>query len=134
MVDVRLVVGNPETKKTHQKVLTPAEAGKMMGLKVGSKIKGETVGLSGYELELTGGSDKDGFPMRQGIPGVGKHKPILSGGVGFHPKKDGERRKITVHSENVDAIIAQINVKVLKAGEKSLDELMPATQAGEKKK
>ncbi|MFH0962126.1 MAG: 30S ribosomal protein S6e [archaeon] len=131
MVDVRLVVGNPSTKKTHQKMLSPAETGKLANLKIGSKLKGEAFGLPGYELVITGGSDRDGFPMRKGIPGVGKHKPILSGGVGFHPKKDGERRKITVHSENIDQIIAQVNVKVLKIGEKPLEELIPA---GEKKK
>ncbi len=129
MVDIRLVVGDPSTKKTKQKVLTPAEAQKLSGLKVGSALKGDWVGLPGYELIITGGSDRDGFPMRKGVQGVGKHKPILSGGVGFHPKKDGERRKITVHSENIDAIIAQVNVKVVKSGEKSLEELI---QSGSK--
>lgn len=133
MVDVRLVVGNPSTSKTHQKMLSAAEAGKLVGLKIGSSLKGEPVGLPGYELLITGGSDKDGFPMRKGIPGVGKHRPLLTAGVGFRPKREGERSKVTVHSENIDAIIAQVNVKVTKQGEKPLDELIaPAEKDGKK--
>ena len=38
--------------------------------KIMEKIDGNTLGLSGYELQITGGSDKSGFPMRRDIEGV----------------------------------------------------------------
>ncbi len=130
MVDLRLVIGDPTTKKSYQKTLSAPEATKIfgMGLKVGSEVKGEAVELPGYELIITGGSDKDGFPMRKGVPGVGKARPLLSGGVGIHTERDGERRKVTVHSENVDATISQLNVKVVKSGARPLAEILGVSE------
>jgi small subunit ribosomal protein S6e len=130
MVDLRLVIGDPSAKKTYQKTLSSGEAMRLSGLKVGDILKGDSFELPGYEFEITGGSDKDGFPMRKGIPGVGKSRPLVSGGVGIKTSRDGERRKVTVHSENVDGTISQLNVKVLKAGAKPLSEVFVSAEKG----
>ncbi|NIQ32265.1 MAG: 30S ribosomal protein S6e, partial [Nitrososphaeria archaeon] len=58
-------------------------------------IDGAVVGLSGHKVQITGGSDKDGFPMRRNVHGGVRRKIILGGGVGFNPSNNGERRRKT---------------------------------------
>jgi len=36
------------------------------------------VGLPGYELRITGGTDRDGFPMQPDLPGPGHQRILLS--------------------------------------------------------
>lgn len=131
MADFRIVVGDPASKKSYQKVIQPQEASTLYGMKIGESVRGETFGLDGYELVITGGTDRNGFPMRADAKGGGleKTKPLLTAGVGFHPEWDGERKKKTVHVNTVDATIAQLNLKVTKAGQKGLEELMPKVEA-----
>lgn len=134
MADFRIVVGDPASKKSYQKAIEPEAASALYGMKIGETVRGETFGLDGYEFVITGGTDKNGFPMRADArSGAEKIKPLLTAGVGFHPEWDGERKKKTVHVNNVDATIAQLNLKVTKAGSKSLEELMPKKEQKEKK-
>jgi len=59
------------------------------------------------------------------VHGQGKKRVLLSGTPGFHPYKEGMRKRKTVRGDTVSADIAQINVKVLKKGSVSLDEVAP---------
>ena len=123
MVDFRLVVGDSESKKTFQRVLKPEEASRLYGLKIGETFKGEKVGMTGYEFKVTGGSDRDGFPLRFDATGVvAKKKILITKGVGFRGGRDGERRRKTVHINNVDQTTSQLNVKVVKTGAKPITE------------
>ncbi len=122
MVDFRINVGDPASRKTFQKVLKPEEASRLYGLKIGEAFKGEKIGMTGYEFEVTGGSDEDGFPLRADATGVVAKKAILmTKGVGFRGGRDGERRKKTVHINHVDRTTSQLNVKVTKTGAKPID-------------
>ena len=132
MVDLRLVVGDPASKKTFQKVLSPAEAGRLAGLKVGSALKGDALGLTGYEFVVTGGSDKDGFPMRKDLPGPRRTKILVSKGHGFWPERKGTRRRKTMRGNSVSTEITQINLKVTTHGVKPIgDVLKPAEKKGD---
>lgn len=75
-----------------------------------------------YELQITGGSDKDGFPMRPDLPGTGRKRLLLSGGVGYNPREKGVRRRKTVRGRVISADTVQINVKVVKHGKIPLEE------------
>jgi small subunit ribosomal protein S6e len=55
----------------------------VIGKKIGDSISGGFLGLEGYDLIITGGHDKDGFPMRKDIEGVSRKKIILTKGDGF---------------------------------------------------
>tara|TARA_Y100000310_G_C20614026_1_gene779603 strand:- start:503 stop:958 length:456 start_codon:yes stop_codon:yes gene_type:complete len=133
MVEVRLVIGDAKSKKTYQKTVDGDDAKKFIGKKIGDKIRGETVDLKGYELEVTGGSDSSGFPMRKGVHGQGRKKILTTPGIGFRGKEKnkkkvrvkhgGLREKKTVHGEVISDDISQINCKVVKQGTKSLEEL-----------
>ncbi|UCC91720.1 MAG: 30S ribosomal protein S6e, partial [Candidatus Aenigmatarchaeota archaeon] len=118
----KLVVSDPKTKKTYQKEVSQKESG-LLNRKIGDKVKGDFLGLSGYEIEITGGSDKQGFPMRPDIQGVGRKRVLLTGGPGFHPKLKGERRRKSVRGNVISQEIIQVNAKIVKHGTKKLEQI-----------
>jgi small subunit ribosomal protein S6e len=125
MAVFKIVVSDPETRKSYQLEVDQAKALGLIGKKIGEEFNGDLIGLPGYVLKITGGTDKDGFPMHPSIPGSVKKKVLLSGEPCFHPRKKGERRRKTVRGNTISADIVQINVKVSKKGEKPLEELVP---------
>jgi small subunit ribosomal protein S6e len=93
--------------------LEGTKAASLIGKKIGDIIDGSVVGLPGHKLQITGGSDKDGFPMRPDVHGGVRRSVILSGGVGFNPEKKGERRRKTVRGNVITEEIVQVNMKVM---------------------
>ena len=69
------------------------------GLKIGEEFDGQIVGLDGYTLKITGGSDKNGFAMKKDVDGPRRIKSLLTGGVGYKPKGDGVKRRKTVRGK-----------------------------------
>ncbi len=119
-----MVIGNPEDGKCYQIEVKEEAEPLLYGKKIGDEIDGNDVGLPGYRLIITGGSDKSGFPMRKDVAGSRKIKTILSHGVGINPKRKGERKKKCVRGNVVSAEIAQLNVKVVAVGAQPLSELL----------
>lgn len=117
-----------EGGNSHQLEVEAAESKKMVGLKIGEEFDASPVGLKGYTLKITGGSDKNGFPMKKDVEGPRRIKSLLSGGIGFKPKRDGQRRRKTVRGNTVSDDIVQINAIVQKKGEKSIDELLEKSE------
>ncbi len=93
--------------------LEETQAVSLIGRKLGELIDGAAVKLSGYKLKITGGSDKDGFPMRPNIHGGVRVGAILSEGVGFHSSEKGERKRKTLRGNVITDAIVQINMKVI---------------------
>jgi small subunit ribosomal protein S6e len=123
----KLVVSDPNTRKSYQKEVSGEG---IIGKKIGDKVEGAAAGLQGYELQITGGSDKDGFPMRRDFEGTGRKRILLSGAPGFHPKLGGQRKRKSIRGNTVSEDTAQVNTKVLKQGKEPLDKLF----GGEEKK
>jgi small subunit ribosomal protein S6e len=69
--------------------------------------------MQGYKLLLTGGNDKDGIPMRPDVHGGVKARIVLSGGVGYKPKKKGERKRVVVRGNTVSADTTFLNFKIV---------------------
>lgn len=118
--------------------LEEGQAVPLIGRKLGEVIDGSAVKLAGYKLKITGGSDKDGFPMRPNIHGGIRVGAILSEGVGFHSTRKGERKRKTLRGNVITDSIVQINMKVLekpksKKTEKPKEESAPepASEAAE---
>ena len=111
---------------------------KLVGLSIGDKVKGEefSVDLTGYELEITGTSDKAGFMGMTDIDGPNLHKVLLGYGKGMHMKPkgltkknkrpNGLRLRKTVRGKEISLFTVQINTKVLKEGAKKFDALFEA--------
>jgi small subunit ribosomal protein S6e len=130
MVSFKVVIGTKEGKCL-QKEVAEADAGAFLGKKVGDKIAGEVIGFTGYEFEITGGSDYAGFPMRKDIPGVGRKRILAVEGVGLKKIAKGIRVRKTVCGNTIHPKIAQINMRILKAGTTPLP--MPAPKPKEAK-
>ncbi|MCI5866544.1 MAG: 30S ribosomal protein S6e [Methanosphaera sp.] len=108
---------------TYQLELEGNDAKVVNGLKIGDEFNGGILGLKGYKLEITGGSDKNGFPMKADVDGTRRFKSLVSGGTGFKPTKKGLRRRKTVRGNTIADDISQINVKVSQRGEQTLTEI-----------
>lgn len=91
---------------------------------IGEEFDGSVIGLEGYRLEITGGSDADGFPMREGIEGPERTTVLSSGGQGVNVSENGERTRKTVRGNTVTEEIQQLNTKVVEEGEKSIEDLI----------
>ncbi|MCS7110639.1 MAG: 30S ribosomal protein S6e [Ignisphaera sp.] len=85
----------------------------LVGLKIGDRIDGRIVGLPNIKLEVRGGSDLAGFPMRVDVAGSVKKYILLSQGPGYRPREDGERRRKLLRGSAVSEDIVQINTVVI---------------------
>src|SRR5438094_10493948 len=85
---------------------TKAQA--LVGKSIGEEIDGKLLGLGNVKLKITGGTDKDGVPMRFDIQGAARKRAILSGGVGYHPLSDGERQRRLLRGRTISDDTLQI--------------------------
>ncbi len=120
MVKFKVVVSNNDGKSYQLEV----ENAGFIGKRIGDVVDGSLVGLEGYKLKITGGSDKCGFPMRRDIHGSNKMRVLLSKGPGYRPKDKGIRRRKSVRGNTISSDIVQINTKVVECGSKSIPELL----------
>lgn len=120
---MKLVISDQKTGKSYQVELAEDKKAFLVEKRMGDSIEGALIGAEGYTLEITGGSDKSGFPMRDDIYGSRKVRAYLKSGIGFNPKHDGERRKKMVRGNTISEDISQVNLKVTKQGAKPLEEL-----------
>ena len=125
----KLVINNKE--KAYSKELNENESSSFLGKKIGETILGNTFGFKNYEFQITGGSDKDGFPMRYDLGGAGKKRLLLAKGPGVRLKGKGLRTRKTLRGNLIAVDIKQINIKVLKEGEKKLEEMFPKEEKKE---
>jgi len=121
---LKLVISEPKTGKAYNLELDEVKERELVGLTLGKTIDAANLGLSGYTIKLTGGCDKDGFPMRRDIHGRVRPQVVLSGPPGFNPKESGLRRRKRLRGNVITADIVQVNAKVVKAGRKKLTEVL----------
>lgn len=119
---MKLNIADTKEGKTYNLEVTEEKQGMIIGKKVGDTLNGNDFGYSGYEFRITGGSDKQGFPMRPKLPGAERRKMLLSGGQGFSPKRKGERAKKSVRGNTISNEIIQVNCTITKHGSKPLVE------------
>ena len=134
MPNFQFIVSNPSTRKAYKIEVDQTKAAGIIGKIIGNKFNGDIIGLPGYELQITGGTDKDGFPMHPQVHGPGRKKIILAHPPGFHPKIKGQRRRKMVRGNAISPDIVQINCKVSKAGVKSIEQLLPKKEKVEEAK
>lgn len=114
----------------------------LLGKRIGDVVDGIFVGegeqiLSGYKLEITGGSDKTGTPLRRDLEGGSRQSILVTQSTGYkgqvivHKKKgaekkrfrykpDGLRRRRNFRGNTITQDTRQINLKVVEAGNKDL--------------
>jgi small subunit ribosomal protein S6e len=112
MAKFKVIVSDPETGTSKIVELEEARAAPFIGRKIGESVDGAVVDLPAHKLRITGGSDRDGVPIRPNVHGGVRRNVVLSGGVGFNPHRKGERRRKTVRGNIITDEIVQINTKI----------------------
>lgn len=106
-------------------------ANSLIGKRIGDTIDGIFVNLPHYKLEITGGTDAQGFPMRRDLPGPKRFRVLITKGVGFRPKGRGVRKRRLLRGNTISPDISAINMKVTKTGMRSIEELLGEGSKGE---
>jgi small subunit ribosomal protein S6e len=116
MAEFTVAVSDPEDGHTYQVDVDGQDANRFIGRAIGEEVEGGAVGLDGFTLEITGGSDDAGRPMRSDVRGSNLTAILTDGGVGFNPSRDGERKRVTVRGGEVSDATAQVNAKIVEHG------------------
>ena len=134
MVELKVVVSDPKTGRAYNVDAGTGAAGALVGKNIGDEVDAGPLGLAGYKILITGGSDQTGTPARRSLPGAGRKQLLLAEGVGFHPKMEGERKRKMIRAHQITPEFVQINARVIAYGEKTLDELFPKAEGAEGEK
>ncbi len=100
------------------------EPEKFVTKEIGDEVDGSSLGLDGYTLEITGGSDKSGFPMRENIEGSERKRVMIEEGSGINVEEDGIRKRKSVRGNTVSTEIEQLNMKVIEEGSKTIEDVL----------
>ena len=134
---MKFVINDKTTGKSYSKEAEQAKITGLDGKRIGDEFDGGIIDIPGYKLKITGGSDKNGFPMRLGIHSHARKKILVASGVGYHAKIKGARKRKSMRGEVIGVDIAQINCAVEKKGKQKLEDLLgtaPKEESEEKKK
>ncbi|KAL8938677.1 MAG: hypothetical protein Q9216_003768 [Gyalolechia sp. 2 TL-2023] len=94
-----------------------------MERRMGQEVPGDSVGpeFKGYVFRITGGNDKQGFPMKQGIMHPTRVRLLLSDGHScYRPRRTGERRRKSVRGCIVGMDLAVLALSIVKQGDEAL--------------
>merc|ERR1712066_656598 len=74
--------------------------------------------FKGYVMRITGGNDKQGFPMKQGVLTNQRVRLLLSKGHScYRPRRKGERKRKSVRGCIVDGNMSVIAMTIVRKGE-----------------
>ncbi|MCL5976110.1 MAG: 30S ribosomal protein S6e [Candidatus Parvarchaeota archaeon] len=119
-MEIKIVINDPKTGKSFNKSLDSEKADQLFGKKINEEFDLSFVGLDGYSGIITGGSYMTGMPMSKNLDGSGLRKVLIGKGLGN--RQDIRRRK-SIAGNTVGQFTSQINIKISKYGEKSLEQL-----------
>jgi small subunit ribosomal protein S6e len=124
MAEYSVSISDPDDGATYRVDVDGQDANRFAGRELSETVDGDAVGLPGYTLELTGGSDDAGRPMRADVRGSDLTEILTDGGVGFNPEREGERKRITVRGREVGEATSQITVRIDGRGDDDVAELL----------
>jgi len=87
--------------------------------RISQEVEGEVLGdeYKGYVFKITGGNDKEGFPMMQGILQAGRVRLLLDkNSKCYRPRRTGERQRKSIRGCIVGPDLSVLNLVVLKKG------------------
>jgi small subunit ribosomal protein S6e len=125
MAKFKIIVSDPGDGTSKVVELAETRAMPLIGRRIGEIVDGSIVDVPGQKVQIMGGSDKDGFPMRPSVHGGVRRRIILSGGVGFNPQNEGARERKTVRGNVITDEIVQINLKITEKTKKPKENKKP---------
>jgi len=92
--------------------------------RISQEVNGEDLGeeFTGYVFKITGGNDKQGFPMKQGVLTNTRVRLLLREGLScYRARRSGERKRKSVRGCIVGADLAVLNLVVVKKGDNEIE-------------
>ncbi len=120
---MKIVYSDPKTGKSSQMQLDKDKESMLMNHKINDVIDGAALGMSGYRLKITGGSDKSGFAMDKSITGAIKTKVLKR--VAYSGKLKGQYRRSTVRGNTISTDTELVNAVIVEYGDRPTSELFP---------
>jgi small subunit ribosomal protein S6e len=94
--------------------------------KIAQEVPGDSLGdeWKGYVFRITGGNDKQGFPMKQGVLSPYRVRLLLSDGHScYRTRRSGERRRKSIRGCIVGPDIAVLSLVIVKQGDAEIPSL-----------
>jgi len=89
-------------------------------------VSGDALGddFSGYVFKISGGNDKQGFAMKQGVLTAARVRILFRDGMsGYRPRKRGERKRKSTRGCIVSSDLSVLNLVVIKKGANEIEGL-----------
>ncbi|RCH85280.1 40S ribosomal protein S6, partial [Rhizopus stolonifer] len=126
-----LNIANPATGC--QKLIDIEDERRLRGFydkRMAQEVSGDSLGdeFKGYVFRVTGGNDKQGFPMKQGVLLPHRVRLLMSKGHScYRPRRTGERKRKSVRGCIVGSDLAVLSLVVVKQGEQEIPGLTDTT-------
>jgi small subunit ribosomal protein S6e len=91
--------------------------------RMSQEVDGDALGdqFKGYIFKITGGNDKQGFPMKQGVLTNNRVRLLMGPNTTcYRPRRTGERKRKSVRGCIVAADLAVIHLVIVKKGDEDL--------------
>ncbi|GBB87114.1 hypothetical protein RclHR1_13570004 [Rhizophagus clarus] len=91
--------------------------------RISAEVQGDSLGdeYKGYVFRVSGGNDKQGFPMKQGVLRNDRVRLLLSKGHScYRPRRTGERKRKSVRGCIVGSDLAVLSLVIVKQGEQPI--------------
>jgi len=124
---MKLNISNPATGA--QKLIDIEDDKKLrsfMDKRISQEVDASCLGdeWKGYVVRVSGGNDKQGFPMKQGILTNNRVRLLMSRGMScYRERRSGERRRKSVKGCIVDGNLSVLSLVIVKKGEKEIEGL-----------
>eukprot|EP00500_Bicosoecida_sp_ms1_P002755 CAMPEP_0203807152 /NCGR_PEP_ID=MMETSP0115-20131106/901_1 /ASSEMBLY_ACC=CAM_ASM_000227 /TAXON_ID=33651 /ORGANISM="Bicosoecid sp, Strain ms1" /LENGTH=234 /DNA_ID=CAMNT_0050715823 /DNA_START=57 /DNA_END=761 /DNA_ORIENTATION=- len=121
---MKLNIAHPATG--HMKVIDVDDEKKLRAFfdkRMGAEIDGGVLGpdFEGFIFRISGGNDKQGFPMMQGVMSHRRVRLLLTkDSACYRPRRKGERKRKSVRGCIVGPDLAVLNLVVVKQGPSEL--------------
>jgi small subunit ribosomal protein S6e len=121
---MKLIISNPATGSCKSIEIDDEKKLRVFyDKRMAQEVQGDSLGdeFKGYIFKITGGNDKQGFPMMQGVLVAGRVRLLLrKGHSGYRPRRDGERRRKSVRGCIVGPDMSALDLVIVKKGEAEL--------------
>merc|ERR1719305_2133078 len=121
---MKLNIANPATGKV--KVIDVDDDRKLLPFfekRMAAEVPADSLGdeFKGYVFQISGGNDKQGFPMMQGVLSNQRVRLLFSKGMKtYRPRRKGERKRKSVRGCIVGPDLAVMQLVVVKKGEQEI--------------